>query len=152
MSHTCTSFCPYPIKCLQALITTICWADYLVYSFLQWWSLSHDDLFPPLPRRQTLLLYPWTHLCFLLYTVPESSSTMLVWHWPIVATTYLFHVLISYGKIRTPVFISTRRWNWDIWRYPGNRYLKQYHAERRSGNYCSQIIWVTDCLSTDPLG
>lgn len=30
------------------------------------------------------------------------------------------------------------RWNWDTWRYQGNRYWKQYRTERRSGNYCSQ--------------
>jgi len=33
---------------------------------------------------------------------------MLIRHWPTVATTYLFHVLISYGKIRTSVLINLR--------------------------------------------
>lgn len=46
-------FCPYPIKCPQSLIAIICWADYLVYSFLQWWSLSPPS---PSPRRRTLLM------------------------------------------------------------------------------------------------
>lgn len=38
----------------------------------------------------------------------ESTSKTLKRHWPTAATTYLFHVLISYGEIRTPVLINVK--------------------------------------------
>lgn len=83
MSHTRTSFCPYAKKWPQSLITIIFWADYLVYSLLQWWSLSPP---PPLPRRRTLLMcsvntfslpplhFPWEHTQDAYKTLANSDN------------------------------------------------------------------------------
>lgn len=103
--HTCISLFLILLSVIsQSLIAVICCAYYLVYSLLQWWSLS-----PPSPwsMRNTFPGVFHKHIVTSSFT-SENTFKMLIRHCPVVATTYLFHVLISYSKIRNPVLISVR--------------------------------------------
>lgn len=104
MTYLYFSF-PYPIKCYQSVtdcsnllcILPCLFTSPVMISFPSL-TLIHEKYFPGVFHK---------HIVTSSFT-SENTFKMLIRHCPVVATTYLFHVLISYSKIRNPVLISVR--------------------------------------------